>query len=273
VEAMRPVDTATHPRWQRQGLFRRLTEALVEEVRLGGADLLYNTPNTRSGRGYREMGWSTVGRIPVLLRVPRAGRLVRRLLGRADGRGQAPPLHPRMGDGDEQSFALDGLPSVAELLREDALAPFLAALWPTEQRLHTGRTPDYLAWRYADAPAELGYRALWRFAGDASALVIARPRQRRGLREAAVVEVLAAEGERGTAAAAALLAELARAGADYLVATAAARSSERAALARTGFMKVPAAGRTLMARPLAPAAADATDRRSWRLQLGDLELF
>ena len=72
VLAVRAVDTATHPAFQRRGLFSRLTVAALESMQ-GETDLVFNTPNGRSGPGYLKMGWETVGRVPlsVLIRAPK----------------------------------------------------------------------------------------------------------------------------------------------------------------------------------------------------------
>ena len=68
IRCVRPVDTATHPRAQRRGIFRKLTLEAVEAARDDGVDLIFNTPNPRSGAGYLTMGWKKVGRIGVLAR-------------------------------------------------------------------------------------------------------------------------------------------------------------------------------------------------------------
>ena len=80
IRCVRPVDTATHPRAQRQGIFRNLTLAAVEAARLDKVDLIFNTPNPRSKAGYLTMGWVEVGRIGVLLR-PRLAALAGRRTG------------------------------------------------------------------------------------------------------------------------------------------------------------------------------------------------
>jgi GNAT superfamily N-acetyltransferase len=67
VRCVRAVDTATHPDFHRQGIFRKLTEAAVEEARADGVHLIFNTPNDRSGAGYLKMGWAPVGPIRVMV--------------------------------------------------------------------------------------------------------------------------------------------------------------------------------------------------------------
>ena len=50
LEAARAVDTATHPDYQGMGIFTRLTLALLEVID-GHVDLVFNTPNAKSGPG------------------------------------------------------------------------------------------------------------------------------------------------------------------------------------------------------------------------------
>ena len=78
------MDTATHPDFQRRGIFSRLTEAAVEAARDDGVDLVFNTPNEKSGAGYLKMGWQEVGPIGVMVR-PGIGML----------RKHAAEWHPR----------------------------------------------------------------------------------------------------------------------------------------------------------------------------------
>ena len=77
VRCVRAVDTATHPEYQRRGIFRRLTLSAVEQAEADGVDMVFNTPNPKSGAGYLSMGWQEVGPIGVLA-MPGRGLLRRR---------------------------------------------------------------------------------------------------------------------------------------------------------------------------------------------------
>lgn len=68
LRCLRPVDTATHPRARRKGVFRTLTLAAVEEATAEGADVVFNTPNAQSRQGYLKMGWTEVGSIGAMVR-------------------------------------------------------------------------------------------------------------------------------------------------------------------------------------------------------------
>jgi GNAT superfamily N-acetyltransferase len=68
VEAVRPVDTATHPRYRRRGLFKRLTLAILDTLAERGVSMVFNTPNDQSRPGYLKMGWRSVGVLPIWAR-------------------------------------------------------------------------------------------------------------------------------------------------------------------------------------------------------------
>ena len=144
VTAVRAVDTATHPDAQGQGVFTRLTLAALEELKFD-TDLVFNTPNGKSLPGYLKMGWRRVMDVPIRVRVRRPVRFAHLVRSRdQDGPRGVPP---------EVSA-----PSAAEVLIDDAaLGPLLSAA--PAGRLATDRSPEYLRWRYGDAPM-LDYRAV-----------------------------------------------------------------------------------------------------------------
>lgn len=152
LRCVRAVDTATHPRALRRGIFRRLTLEAVEAARLDGTDLIFNTPNPQSGAGYLTMGWKEVGRI---------GVLVRPLL-----RGLVAPAN--------------GLPSVTGSMAWDDR--------PVADRaprgLRTPRTPAYLHWRFAQHPT-----AQYRLAGGPGGTAVLRSNLRRNRGELVVSDL------------------------------------------------------------------------------------
>lgn len=282
-DAVRAVDTATHPEWRRRGLFRRLTTALLERVEGEGAAFVFNTPNPTSRAGYLALGWRDVGgamgRVPVMLRPLRPGRLVAAALGRSRG-----PEGPEgTGTGDAGAPELPGLAPVAELLEDPALPSFLDAWgqgWGEGgARLHTPRTVGYLRWRYAAVPG-IPYRAAWHLEAPPSpttpprgAVAIVRPRRRRGLAEAALVELLLSPDRTGRRAARRVIGRIAAIpGLDHLAAVASPGTAERRVLVGTGFLPLPLGPRWTV-RPLAGGPVGLHRQRSWRVSAGDLELF
>jgi GNAT superfamily N-acetyltransferase len=252
LDAVRAVDTATHPDYQGMGVFSRLTRAALDELE-GQVDLVFNTPNGRSGPGYLKLGWREVGRVPVAVRVRRPLRLL------AGGRARARPEPPV------------AAPPAAEVLADaDAVAGLLERE-PPAPGIATARDLGYLAWRYGAAPL-LGYRAVVEEGDGALAgLALFRVRRRGRRWESTVAEVLAGGDAR---LAGRLLRRVARAApVDHLTFHAPAASPlARAALAG-GFLPSPA-GILLVVNPRRPGIApDPTDLGSWSLSLGDLEVF
>lgn len=144
LRCVRAVDTATHPDFHRQGIFRTLTEAAVDNAVSAGIHLIFNTPNPRSGAGYLKMGWSEVGPIRVMVRP--GLRLLRRDL-----------------DGTSSIDADPGPPTVP--IRDRA-----------PLGLRTARTPEYLTWRYGSHPTAV-YRSVT--VGESAAVVRENSRRRR----------------------------------------------------------------------------------------------
>jgi GNAT superfamily N-acetyltransferase len=261
VVAVRAVDTATHPEYRGRGIFSRLTEEALRELR-AHVDLVFNTPNARSGPGYLKLGWRVVGKVPVSIRVRRPLRVARgaRSLRRQERRPNAsrPPVAAE--PAGEVLGTLGG--SLDDLLRRSDTPG---------RRLHTPRTPAYLRWRYGGFP-DLDYRAVGvRAGGDLRGLAIFRLRPRGGLWEASVAEVLVEGGDVG--AARALLRRVRRAAAaDHLAGSFPRRTAVARAAARGGFVRAPA-GPTLMVNPLRGIQPEPTRLSSWGLGLGDLEVF
>ena len=254
VTAARAVDTATHPDFQGMGIFTKLTLAALDEVR-GEVDLVFNTPNGKSGPGYLKMGWREVGRVPVRIRALRPLRVLRGRRGDAAA-GQPPTV---------------AAPVAASVLERGQEVTRLLARDPAASGLATARDLGYLRWRYGAAPL-LGYRAVTEErGGELAGLAVFRVRPRGGLWETTVAEVLAG-GDPGVARR--LLRRVAQAAAaDHLTFSAPAGSAAARAATRAGFLPSPI-GISLVANPLRPGIRpDPSELGSWSLSLGDLEVF
>ena len=77
VEAVRAVDTATHPDYQGRGIFTRLTLRRSTSCAPTASTFVFNTPNDQSRPGYLKMGWHEVGRAPRSVRPRSLSRRVR----------------------------------------------------------------------------------------------------------------------------------------------------------------------------------------------------
>ncbi len=209
-------------------------------------DLVFNTPNDRSGPGYLKLGWQEVGRVPVRFR-PTSFRALPRLAG---ARCQA----------ERWSLPVEaGLPA-AEALADPAVAPLLASQ-PAASGLRTHRTAHFLSWRYSFGP--LNYRVVPRVSSLGEGLAIFRARRRGTGVEATIVDVLV-PGADPTLRPSLVQRILAVPGLDYALDLGADGATR-------GFLPLLGQGPTLYARALAGSDIPALD--AWRLSLGDVELF
>lgn len=69
LNAIRAVDTATHPDFQGKGIFKKLTLQLLETCQQNGVHFVFNTPNASSKPGYLKMGWVEQGKMPLKLKI------------------------------------------------------------------------------------------------------------------------------------------------------------------------------------------------------------
>lgn len=245
-DAVRAVDTATHPDHQGKGIFTRLTRAAVEQLTAEGVRFVFNTPNAQSLPGYLKMGWTELGRVPIAARPRTPASLVRMARSRAPAELWSTPC-PAFED-PRSVFADD--PAVAELLSSV----------PTNGALATDRTPRHLRWRYGFEP--LRYRAALATDDVTDGVVVFRLRRRGAAVEAAICEVLLPDGD-PSGARRIVGRILRRTGADYAVAV--------GPNLRTGMVPLPGQGPLLTRRPLADPRTGSVD--DFSLSLGDVELL
>ena len=245
VRAVRAVDTATHPDFQGQGVFSRLTLHALDELG-DDVDFVFNTPNANSLPGYLKMGWEEVGRLPVAARPRTIWR--------------APKLLAARTAADKWSLPTDAAEPAADVLADEAGVERLLASLPAGDGVRTRRDAAFLRWRYGFAP--LHYRAALLGGTLERGVALFRVRARGGATEAAVVDVLAPGGDRREAAR--LVRSAVRvSGADYGIRLGRA--------GRDGCVPVPGQGPLLVWRKLRETAKPTLP--AWQLVLGDVELF
>lgn len=235
IRCVRAVDTATHPDHLRRGIFRRLTEAALDEARDQGIQLVFNTPNAKSGAGYLKMGWRPVGDIGVIVR-PRLGRVA--------------PVDP------------DTLPRLADHL--DAAEPLFPAPPARPGRgLRTPRDEAYLRWRFEGHPT-----ARYAAVRTGGAMAVARANLRSGRRELILSDVLGPTDSK-------LFREVARRSrARYVATWFSPPAPERRVARRALYAPIPGLRTlTLMARPLTSLPVDVHHLGQWDLAVSDLELL
>jgi GNAT superfamily N-acetyltransferase len=267
VEAVRAVDTSTHPGYRRLGVFSRLTKTALEQVTAAGAGMVFNTPNDKSLPGYLKMGWQVVGPVKPLVRVTNrpafAAGIVRGRLLKRESRPRA-----------QEEFFKKGLPeSVSALIASGRLDSLIAAdarLWA--DYLHTDRSAAHLAWRYGSHPTVPYRYALVESNGEVDACAIYRTNTRAGMKEVVLSEILLRRDD--TALVRELTDGLVRQlRADYLIAYYPEGAGTRTALQSNGFRQLPIAGMTLVTRLLQAPRPELMDLKRWGVSLGDLEFF
>lgn len=236
VRCGRAVDTATHPDHQRRGVFRALTETGLAMAADRGIDLIFNTPNAKSGAGYLKMGWGEVGPIGIMVR-PRPRMITR--------------SQPWEHEPDESVRAAVEAGWLVDALSREA------------RGLRTRRTGDYLLWRFGAHPT-----ARYVATGDEGGAAIGRLSFRSGRRELVISEA------GGTNSASAIRTLIRAHSPDYAAGWFSERSPDRTAAVRAGLLAVPrVAALTLVARPIDRVVPDPLQPDNWDLALGDLELL
>jgi len=247
IDAVRAVDTATHPDYRGRGVFSMLTRHALESLRHEGIAFVFNTPNERSRPGYLKMGWQPVAKLGVVAKPCSVAAPWRWLRSRvpAEKWSSTPSV---------------GIP--ADEVVGDAGTDVLLGTQPAVPGLRTRRSRAFLQWRYGFAP--LGYQAL--LLGDApeEGFAVFRLRRRGAAVEGAVCEVLV-PGAEARQRVRLLRRVAAVAGADHLLKLA------QPGAWRAGFVPLPGQGPTLVYRGLTVETVPA--RHDWHLELGDVELF
>lgn len=244
VRAVRAVDTATHPEYQGQGLFRKLTMSAIDELAAEGVAFVFNTPNDNSRPGYLKMGWQVIGRPAIRTRPRGLGSLVRMAQASVSAAKWSEPATFGRSPGD----ALANDDEISSVIQES----------PAD-KLTTNRTPAYLRWRFGFGP--LHYRVVTRGPGLSDGFAVVRLRRRGSAVEATVCELYAPLGSHR--AGRDLLSQVE--GADYLLVAGCALGM------RTGLLPAPRQGPLITWRAVTEHDPPSIDR--WHLTMGDLELF
>lgn len=132
INAIRAVDTATHPDHQGKGIFKQLTLELLKHCERKGVSMVFNTPNSKSKPGYLKMGWEEVGKLPVHIGIKNPlGVLKSKVVGSSD---------VEFLELNDPEYSLDNIFSA------DNLDMHMDAHW------HTFYSFDHLRWRYLQIP-------------------------------------------------------------------------------------------------------------------------
>jgi N-acetylglutamate synthase-like GNAT family acetyltransferase len=132
--AIRAVDTATHPDHQGKGIFKKLTLQQLELCKQQGIHFVFNTPNDQSRPGYLKMGWVQQGRMPLKFKVLNPIGLAYNLAFKKGKSGSA---------------AEDPTPEQSWDPRVFSLMDNFAG---NTDQLNTVLSTSYIRWRYANNP-------------------------------------------------------------------------------------------------------------------------
>lgn len=161
-KTVRAVDTATHPRHQGKGIFKKLTMSLVEACKLNGDDFVFNTPNAQSKPGYLKMGWQENGRFPIVVGLQRPTAMVRSLIRK---KGQ-----------DSGESTTDG--RIEQYLNHKKISSLISQ-YSGSGTIATKISVPYLKWRYCDVPVATYVAVGVEDSGFLTGLVICRLKESR----------------------------------------------------------------------------------------------
>jgi GNAT superfamily N-acetyltransferase len=252
LATMRGVDFAVHPSHRRRGASVALIQTAVSHFS-GDVAFVWSNPNEQIRPGSLRSGRRQVGRFPHFVR-PRGP--LRDTIQRACAKGSETPGH----------LQIEAEPA-AEILRDGAHSSLLLAL--TKQPgdlLVTAKDLDHLRWRYGRFDE---YRAIRADVGTGrSGMVIFRPRRHGPFWVSHVCELFVEQNDRRSARH--LLHQVRDAApADFLSCSFPSRHDA----ALFGFVPY-RRGTALTTYPLQQnLTPDPTQRASWALSLGDLELL
>jgi hypothetical protein len=235
-------------------------------MKADGVSFIFNTPNTLSRPGYLKMGWSSLGPLSVWIRLCRPLKLIQKLIRSESGKDS----HGRGALSSEH-----GRESLKDFLSDSNAYDFLKGLRGKDSRLLTPITPEYLNWRYAEVPG-VDYHTRWRLRDTSGAAIIFRIRARGAIKELRLCEILVNSSNQSIKLATQLIKEISKGDrVDYVAALTASHTPERRALQNSGFFLAPRVGPVLTVLPLSLNAEgpDLLRRQTWRLSIGDLELF
>ena len=259
-QAVRAVDTVTHPAYRRLGIFRQLNEVAIGAAKEAGIDFIFNTPNAQSGAGYLKQGWQEVGTLPLFFRINqwkdtvKAGYNFLLKKGRiADVQWQPTNIEP-ITQGDQDLFHRLAN-STVEMNRQ----------------LSTQFSPEYFEWRYAKHPYVTYYKLP---VDQANHYLVVRPNIRFGVRELVICEL--PELVNNEMYEDEIARTLKKSGCSYVVIHSSRYHPNQNVLEGIGFRKMPQQfGMTLVVYPLSDKAAEKNllQLNEWAFSMGTLEVF
>lgn len=179
-EAVRAVDTATHPEHQGQGWLRRLTAHGITDLEHIGIRFVFNTPNQQSGPAYIRLGWHDLKRPTVWVRPAGVQSLI-------------PMLHSRTAADLAPLECGLGMTVDEALGRPEVLALLGSLSGPRRHALATVRSETYVRWRYGRPDQQYRMVSAGKH-GQVDSVAVIRSRRRGPSVERSVLEVIGGSG-------------------------------------------------------------------------------
>ncbi|MCX2837905.1 GNAT family N-acetyltransferase [Salinimicrobium sp. MT39] len=231
--AFRAVDTATHPKHQGKGIFKKLTLQALEIGKERGDHFVFNTPNDQSKPGYLKMGWEEVDKLKITLR----------------------PLNLLQFSNSKMEYGVSGNKDVINELLKTHHEQLKAS-----GQIFTPKDIAYIKWRYLDNPLQK-YKVIF----DEKYFIAGYVKERKKINELRVSDaILAKSGTKPAKIAILRLAKLS--GAKFL-----SISPDTVIPFKTGITGN--FGPVLTYRPIKEHQQEFLNLKSWAYSLGDLELF
>ncbi len=231
--AFRAVDTATHPKHQGKGIFKKLTLRALEIGKERGDHFVFNTPNAQSKPRYLKMGWEEVGKLKIQLR----------------------PLNFLQFKNNKIKYETSG--------REDDSEDLLNSYFKQQKatnRLFTPKDIAYIKWRYLNNPLQ-NYVVIF----NREYLIAGYVKERKKFKEFRVSEAIISKS--GKKPAKSIILKLAKlSGAKVLSISPEMGISFKAGI--TGNF-----GPVLTYKPINLNQPEFLNLKTWAYSLGDLELF
>ena len=255
-EAVRAVDTATHPSAQGKGIFTKLTMALLEDSEQKKIDLVFNTPNEKSMPGYLKMGWVKAGQMPIEVN---AVRPVHMVIAAATGKKLDDPQHSKA---SIERFVSH--PGLMELV----MSHFAAF---NSGDFVTAYSRDYLRWRYVDIPVAAYYAAGIEENSKLGGIFIYRVKNTRWGREFRVTDLFARDHARLRQLKKLISQEATKMNANFITGSG---SGDNKLLPGILNYRTRNLGPIVTVRDIVPGRKEIfCEFRQWSPSLGDMELF
>lgn len=136
IPSVRGVDTVIRADFQGNGLFGKLSLELLKHSKKLGCRFLYSTPNEKSKKGYRRLGWDEASTLSIRVKVVRPLSILGNLLLRRSTHAATPDSAKVTNFLNHADFP--------DLLRESSRVH--------EGRIVTAHDTESLRWRYATVP-------------------------------------------------------------------------------------------------------------------------